>query len=132
MEGRQIRETFLRFFEERAHRRVSSSSLIPPPDSGLLLTNAGMNQFIPYFLGHSQPPFARAVTAQKVFRALDIENVGYDAATSFWLSRSRATSACWIRSTSRASNSDSPHEDMAHPDDPGARHRGSLLTDRLG
>jgi len=77
MEGRQIRETFLRFFEERAHRRVSSSSLIPPPDSGLLLTNAGMNQFIPYFLGHSQPPFARAVTAQKVFRALDIENVGH-------------------------------------------------------
>ncbi len=77
MEGREIRETFLRFFEERGHRRVSSSSLIPPPESGLLLTNAGMNQFIPYFLGHAPAPFQRAVTAQKCFRALDIENVGH-------------------------------------------------------
>src|SRR3990172_3258545 len=77
MQGDQIRETFLRFFEEREHRRVPSSSLIPPPESGLLLTNAGMNQFIPYFLGHARAPFPRAVTAQKVFRALDIENVGH-------------------------------------------------------
>ncbi|MGZ8790565.1 MAG: alanine--tRNA ligase [Thermoanaerobaculia bacterium] len=77
MEGRQIRETFLRFFEERGHRRVPSSSLIPPPDSGLLLTNAGMNQFIPYFLGHAPAPYPRAVTVQKVFRALDIDNVGH-------------------------------------------------------
>ena len=77
MDGATIRETFLRFFEEREHRRVPSSSLIPPPESGLLLTNAGMNQFIPYFLGHARAPFPRAVTAQKVFRALDIENVGH-------------------------------------------------------
>ncbi|MEX2203446.1 MAG: alanine--tRNA ligase [Actinomycetota bacterium] len=77
MEGRKIRETFLRFFEERGHRRVPSSSLIPPPDSGLLLTNAGMNQFIPYFLGHAPAPYPRAVTVQKVFRALDIDNVGH-------------------------------------------------------
>ncbi len=57
---------FLRFFEERGHRVVPSSSLIPPPESGLLLTNAGMNQFIPYFLGHATAPFPRAVTVQKV------------------------------------------------------------------
>ena len=76
MDGRTIRESFLRFFEERDHRRVPSSSLIPPPDTGLLLTIAGMNQFIPYFLGHAPAPFPRAVTAQKVFRALDIDNVG--------------------------------------------------------
>src|SRR5919204_148138 len=79
MEGREVRESFLRFFEERGHKRVPSSSLIPPPESGLLLTNAGMNQFIPYFLGHAQAPFPRAVTAQKVFRALDIDNVGHTA-----------------------------------------------------
>src|SRR5437867_1076050 len=79
MEGRQIRERFLRFFEERGHRRVPSSSLIPPPESGLLLTNAGMNQFIPYFLGHTPPPFPRAVSAQKCFRAVDIDNVGHTA-----------------------------------------------------
>jgi alanyl-tRNA synthetase len=79
MDGRDIRETFLRFFEERGHRRVPSSSLIPPPESGLLLTNAGMNQFIPYFLGHSVAPYERATTAQKCFRANDIENVGRTA-----------------------------------------------------
>ena len=79
MEGDRIRETFLRFFEEREHKRVPSSPLIPPPESGLLLTNAGMNQFIPYFLGHAVAPFARATTDQKCFRALDIDNVGHTA-----------------------------------------------------
>ena len=79
MEGRQIRETFLRFFEERGHKRVPSSSLIPSPESGLLLANAGMNQFIPYFLGHVPAPFPRATSAQKCFRAVDIENVGHTA-----------------------------------------------------
>jgi alanyl-tRNA synthetase len=79
MEGARIREEFLRFFEERGHKRVPSSSLIPPAGSGLLLTNAGMNQFIPYFLGHSQAPFPRATTDQRCFRALDIDNVGHTA-----------------------------------------------------
>ncbi|HEY6652359.1 MAG TPA: alanine--tRNA ligase, partial [Actinomycetota bacterium] len=79
MEGNRIRELFLSFFEERAHIRVRSSSLIPPPESGLLLTNAGMNQFIPYFLGQAEPPYPRAVTSQKVMRTNDIENVGRDA-----------------------------------------------------
>ena len=79
MDGDRIREAFLSFFEERGHRRVPSSSLIPPLDSGLLLTNAGMNQFIPYFLGHAQAPFPRATTDQRCFRALDIDNVGHTA-----------------------------------------------------
>ena len=79
MEGHRIREEFLRFFEARGHKRVPSSSLIPQPESGLLLTNAGMNQFIPYFLGHAPPPFPRATTDQKCFRALDIDNVGHTA-----------------------------------------------------
>ena len=77
MEGNRIREVFLAFFEERGHKRVPSSSLIPPPESGLLLANAGMNQFIPYFLGQADPPFPRVTTVQKVFRANDIENVGH-------------------------------------------------------
>ncbi len=79
MEGDRIRELFLSFFEEREHKRVPSSSLIPPPESGLLLTNAGMNQFIPFFLGQAEPDYRRAVTAQKVMRTNDIENVGRDA-----------------------------------------------------
>jgi alanyl-tRNA synthetase len=79
MEGNRIRELFLAFFEDRDHTRVRSASLIPPPESGLLLTNAGMNQFIPYFLGQAEPPYRRAATSQKVMRTNDIENVGLDA-----------------------------------------------------
>jgi alanyl-tRNA synthetase len=79
VEGARIRELFLSFFEERDHKRVPSSSLIPPPESGLLLTNAGMNQFIPFFLGQADPSFLRATTAQKVMRTNDIDAVGTDA-----------------------------------------------------
>ncbi len=79
MDGRQIRERFLAFFEERDHKRVPSSSLIPPPETGLLLTNAGMNQFIPYFLGQAQAPWPRATSVQKCFRTGDLDNVGHTA-----------------------------------------------------
>jgi alanyl-tRNA synthetase len=77
VDGATIRETFLTFFEERGHDRVRSSSLVAPPESGLLLTGAGMIQFIPYFLGQVEPPYRRAVSVQKCFRANDIENVGH-------------------------------------------------------
>src|SRR2546430_925772 len=76
MQADQIRRLFLGFFEERGHRVIPSSSLIPS-DPTLLLTNAGMNQFKPYLLGVQEPPFPRATTSQKVFRAVDIDNVGH-------------------------------------------------------
>jgi alanyl-tRNA synthetase len=78
MQGDQIRSQFLKFFAERDHRVVSSSSLIPS-DPTVLLTNAGMNQFKPYLLGIQEPPYLRATTSQKVFRAVDIDNVGHTA-----------------------------------------------------
>jgi alanyl-tRNA synthetase len=78
MQGAEIRRTFLRFFEERGHRVVPSSSLISPVPN-LLLTTAGMVQFIPYFLGLEEPPAPRAVSVQKSFRTPDIENVGRTA-----------------------------------------------------
>jgi alanyl-tRNA synthetase len=58
---------------------VRSSSLVAPAESGLLLTSAGMNQFIPYFLGQLDPPYPRAASSQKVMRTNDIDNVGHDA-----------------------------------------------------
>jgi alanyl-tRNA synthetase len=78
MRGNEIRAAFLRFFGERGHRVVSSSSLIAPVP-GLLLTNAGMNQFVPYFLGVEEPPYSRVASVQKCMRTGDIEAVGHDA-----------------------------------------------------
>jgi alanyl-tRNA synthetase len=78
MRGAELRKLFLRFFEERGHTIVPSSSLIAPVP-GILLTNAGMNQFIPYFLGQTEPPYPRAVSSQKCMRTGDIENVGHTA-----------------------------------------------------
>jgi alanyl-tRNA synthetase len=76
MNSTEIRRRFLDFFIERDHRLVSSSSLIPS-DPSLLLANAGMNQFKPYFVGEVVPDFTRATSVQKCFRTSDIENVGH-------------------------------------------------------
>ena len=75
MRSTQIRSTFTDFFTARGHHRVPSSPLIPD-DPTLLLTNAGMNQFKPYFLGEVTPPFPRATSVQKCARTSDIDNVG--------------------------------------------------------
>ncbi|MGH2759537.1 MAG: alanine--tRNA ligase-related protein, partial [Actinomycetota bacterium] len=76
MKGDDIRRTFLSFFQERDHAPFPSSSLIPPPETNLLLTTAGMVQFRPYFLGAEKPPHPRAMSVQKSFRTTDIEEVG--------------------------------------------------------
>jgi alanyl-tRNA synthetase len=72
---------FLRFFEEKGHRRVRSSSLVPHGDPTLLFTNAGMNQFKDVFLGLEKRDYNRACSAQKCVRAggkhNDLENVGF-------------------------------------------------------
>jgi alanyl-tRNA synthetase len=79
--GNEIRETFLRFFEEKGHKRVRSSSLVPVNDPTLLFTNAGMNQFKDVFLGLETRDYKRATTSQKCVRAggkhNDLENVGF-------------------------------------------------------
>ena len=83
MTSREIREEFLRFFEERGHRRVPSAPVVPRDDPTLYFTNAGMNQFKDVFLGFDKRPYTRAATSQKCVRAggkhNDLENVGYTA-----------------------------------------------------
>ena len=83
MKSAEIREAFLRFFEEQGHTRVASSSLIAGNDPTLLFTNAGMNQFKDCFLGQEKRAYTRAVSSQKCVRAggkhNDLENVGYTA-----------------------------------------------------
>ena len=81
MTSDQIRQSFLEFFESKEHSIVPSASLLPDAPN-LLFTNAGMNQFVPYFLGEREAPYPRAADTQKCIRAggkhNDLEDVGLD------------------------------------------------------
>ena len=81
MKSSEIRESFLDFFQKKKHELVPSASLLPESPN-LLFTNAGMNQFVPYFLGDQKSPFSRATDTQKCIRAggkhNDLEDVGFD------------------------------------------------------
>ncbi len=83
MTATEIRQSFLDFFRGKQHTIVPSASLLPQ-SPGLLFTNAGMNQFVPYFLGTEKPPYnpPRATDTQKCIRAggkhNDLDDVGYD------------------------------------------------------
>ena len=81
MKSREIRETFLRFFEDKGHVRVPSAPVVPQDDPTLYFTNAGMNQFKDVFLGLGRRDYTRAVDTQKVVRVSgkhnDLDEVGY-------------------------------------------------------
>jgi alanyl-tRNA synthetase len=75
----EIREGFLSFFESKGHLRVPSASLVPRADDrSTLLTTAGMQPQMPYFLGREPPPAPLTTTVQKCFRTPDIDEVGLD------------------------------------------------------
>src|SRR6186713_2035875 len=80
MTSKEIRISFLKYFEKNGHQIVASSSLVPGDDPTLLFTNAGMNQFKDVFLGKERRDYVRATTVQKCMRVSgkhnDLDNVG--------------------------------------------------------
>jgi alanyl-tRNA synthetase len=84
MQSSEIRRRFLDFFVARDHRLYPSSSLIPHNDPTVLLTTAGMQQFITYFTGQDRPLTSRATSVQKCFRTQDLEEVGDDTHLTFF------------------------------------------------
>ncbi|MBQ3645639.1 MAG: alanine--tRNA ligase, partial [Synergistaceae bacterium] len=76
--SKEIREMFVKFWEEKGSTHLPSFSLIPD-DPSLLFTIAGMVPLKPYYLGIKTPEYPRVVTCQKCVRTNDIENVGRTA-----------------------------------------------------
>lgn len=79
MKVNEIREKYLKFFEEKGHLKLKSFSLIPENDKSLLLISAGMAPLKPFFTGIQKPPSKRVTTCQKCIRTGDIENAGLTA-----------------------------------------------------
>jgi len=88
MTANELRSKFLKFFEDRGHKIVPSSSLVPDDDSSVLLTTAGMQQFKPYYTGAKDPikdfGVRRVTSIQKSFRTSDINKVGDETHDTFF------------------------------------------------
>jgi alanyl-tRNA synthetase len=76
LKAAEIREKFIKYFEEREHKHLPSSSLVPHNDPSVLLTTAGMLQFKPVMFGLEAPKYKRVATYQKCCRTTDLDNVG--------------------------------------------------------
>jgi len=82
MNSKEIRNTFLQFFERKKHTVIPSAPMVIKDDPTLMFTNAGMNQFKDIFLGNSKAKYSRVVDSQKCLRVSgkhnDLEEVGHD------------------------------------------------------
>ncbi|MFF8382236.1 alanine--tRNA ligase-related protein [Streptomyces kanasensis] len=76
MQTEQIVRTFVEYFEERGHRRVTGSTLLPPPGDPVLFTTSGMHPLTPYLEGRPHPLGRRLVDVQRCLRTTDLEEVG--------------------------------------------------------
>lgn len=84
MTSNQIREKFLKFFEEKGHSVIPSSSLIPENDNSVLFTTAGMQPLVPYLLGKEHPKGRRLASSQKCLRTGDIDDIGDNRHLTFF------------------------------------------------
>jgi alanyl-tRNA synthetase len=84
MKSSEIRERFLKFFEERGHAILPSSSLIPENDSSVLFNTAGMQPLVPYLLGQKHPLGTRLANFQKCVRTVDLDDIGDNTHATFF------------------------------------------------
>jgi alanyl-tRNA synthetase len=139
MTGSEVRQAFVRFFEERQHRELPSSSLVPHNDPTVLLTTAGMQQMTPYFLGLESPPAVRLCSVQKCFRTVDIEEVGDESHCTFFFMLGNFSVGNYFKKESLAWSWEFLTEVMGfpaerlyptvHPDDPDAY---AIWRDQIG
>ena len=84
MTTKELKEKYLKFFEEKGHKVIPNACLIPEIDSMVLFTTAGMHPLIPYLLGQRHPAGDKLVNSQKCIRTSDIEKVGNDIHLTFF------------------------------------------------
>ncbi len=84
MTGNELRSRFVDYFSERLGTELPSASLVPHNDPTVMLTVAGMQQMIPFFMGLEQPPTPRLCSVQKCFRTVDIDEVGDESHLTFF------------------------------------------------
>lgn len=84
MDSNSIRKKFLKYFKDRRHAIVPSSSLVPEKDTTTLFTGSGMQPLLPYLLGEKHPAGKRVADSQKSFRVEDIDEVGDNRHTTFF------------------------------------------------
>jgi len=84
MTTKELKEKYLKFFQDRGHALIPSASLIPENDPTVLFTTAGMHPLVPYLLGEKHPLGNRLVNVQKCLRTDDIEEVGDDTHVTFF------------------------------------------------
>ena len=84
MNANELRNKYLRFFEQHGHKIIPSASLIPENDPTTLFTGSGMQPMLPYLLGEAHPEGKRLTDSQKCFRSQDIEEIGDNRHTTFF------------------------------------------------
>jgi len=84
MKGQELRNKFLKYFESKEHKIISSASLIPENDPTVLFITAGMQPLVPYLIGEKHPEGNRLTSSQKCWRTNDIDEVGDNTHHTFF------------------------------------------------